>query len=145
MLPAFWKQRHCPKLTYISLKILNIWSNILTCRKTTCRVMLILRQPLISALLVVVACNVYAISSTTHARIIKQPVYRITWIENNSRIDYRSVCLSYGFGTVKYRGCRAQAKIYFVSQCKNLTANNASERQRSKFCHASSQFNPIST
>jgi len=110
-----------------------------------CSAMLIPMKPLISVLLVLVACNIFAISPKTHARIIKQPVYHITWAESNNQINYRSVCLSYGFGTVKYHGCRAQAKEYIVSQCRNMTANNSTKRQRYKFCHASSQFNPISS
>ncbi len=106
--------------------------------------MSLLRPKSFSKLLIAVIFIYVATLSITHARIIKQPTYRITWVEKNNKIDYGSVCLSYGFGTIKYRGCRAQAKKYFVNQCRKLSASGTAEKKRFKFCHASSQFNPIS-
>ena len=83
----------------------------------------------------------------------EEPEYRIRWKESAGNILYSSVCYDYKSGSIEFRGCRKQAKLYFKSECRALSKeiNGASkynaksiEVRKNKLCKAANEFNPIS-
>lgn len=82
----------------------------------------------------------------------KQPHYKLYWRVRNGEIAIDTVCDNYGYGTIDYRGCRAQAKRYFEKQCQRYkdkesqTSGSLSKRyhrKRQRFCHAATQFGAV--
>lgn len=78
--------------------------------------------------------------------------YKLTWRVRDGQIDLSSVCENYGYGTVEYRGCRAQAQEHFKQKCEEFgakVANSAGDTQKAHrrkertFCLAASQFTPV--
>lgn len=78
--------------------------------------------------------------------------YKLYWRERNGEIVLSSVCDNYRYGSIAYRGCRAQAKKHFKSKCRTyrLKEENAGgalrERyhlKRQRFCRAASQFGAV--
>ena len=71
------------------------------------------------------------------------------WEEKDGKIVRQSVCIHHGYGSIKYRQCRARAAAYFKQQCQSLSdkIDNAYGSSRSrykldqkKFCHAARHF-----
>lgn len=78
--------------------------------------------------------------------------YKMTWRVRDGQIDLSSVCENYGYGTVEYRGCRAQAQEHFKDKCEEYgkrVAKSAGDTQKGYrrneriFCLAASQFSPV--
>lgn len=82
----------------------------------------------------------------------KRAHYEIYWQERNGEIVLSSVCDNYRYGSIDYRGCRAQAKQHFKSQCRSYrhkeeNAGGALRKRyqgkRQRFCRAASQFGTV--
>jgi len=82
----------------------------------------------------------------------KQPHYKMYWRVRNGEIAINTVCDNYGYGSIAYRGCRAQAKRYFEKRCqayKNKESQSSGSlsqryhRKRLRFCHAATQFGAV--
>ncbi len=78
--------------------------------------------------------------------------YTIKWTEKNNKIINNSVCHNYKEGSVENRKCRAEAKTYFINQCKNFTEkyqntkspyNKKYLKPKEKFCYAKRNFNIV--
>lgn len=82
----------------------------------------------------------------------KTPHYKLYWRTRGGEIVLSSVCDNYGYGSIDYRGCRAQAKHFFERQCtryqdKERHSSDVIQaryrRKRQRFCHAASAFGAV--
>lgn len=82
----------------------------------------------------------------------KTPHYKLYWRTRGGEIVLSSVCDNYGYGSIAYRGCRAQAKHFFERQCTRYldkerhssgTLQARHRRKRQRFCHAASAFGAV--
>lgn len=78
--------------------------------------------------------------------------YKLYWRERGGEVVLSTVCDNYGYGSIAYRGCRAQAKHHFEEQCRvyrhkeEHSSGALRERylgERRRFCHAASQFGAV--
>jgi len=78
--------------------------------------------------------------------------YKLYWRVQNGNIVLSSVCDNYGYGSIAYRGCRAQAKHYFKQQCRRYRDKEQQSSgvvqlryrgKRQRFCLAASEFGAV--
>ena len=72
-----------------------------------------------------------------------------SWEEKNGRIDHKTVCASFGYGSIPYRQCRAKAARYFRQHCEDLTKKVDSssgdtraglKQEKKKYCYTARHF-----
>ena len=71
-------------------------------------------------------------------------IYKPTWDVSDNQIDYTTVCLNYGRGSIDYRECRKGARQWFKNQCQKMSRDgNSQSPERQRYCSAASAFNPM--
>ena len=72
-----------------------------------------------------------------------------SWDEKNGKIERKTVCANHGYGSIKYRECRARAAKYFKQRCNSLsrqldsaTGSNRSrlKQEKDKICYTARHF-----
>jgi hypothetical protein len=70
--------------------------------------------------------------------------YRAIWQVSDNQIDYTSVCLNYGRGSIDYRECRKGARQWFKRECQKFSRDgNSQSLERQRYCSAASGFSPM--
>ncbi len=75
--------------------------------------------------------------------------YLAEWLAVDNYIDSTSVCANHKRGSIDYRECRKAAKQHFHEECRTWRARYDSDRKphsdrmKTRFCSASSSFNPM--
>lgn len=82
----------------------------------------------------------------------KHEHYKLYWRERDGEILLSTVCDNYGYGSIAYRGCRAQTKHHFEAQCQRYREKEKYaggeprlryRRLRRRYCRAASLFGPV--
>jgi hypothetical protein len=106
-----------------------------------------LMKPFLSLLLTLSLLMAPALEAAPEAK-----HYKLYWRERNGEILLSTVCDNYAYGSIAYRGCRAQAKRHFGDKCRdyrNKEKNSSGvlrkryRNKRQRFCHADSQFGAV--
>ncbi len=71
--------------------------------------------------------------------------YLAQWQVSDNQVEYSSVCLEYGRGSIAYRECRKGAKHWVRNKCQqaNHQGSDSDNAARQRYCSAASGFNPM--